>query len=61
MLVGEVTYRTALFDAKAGHGHGIDAKRALAATSELLRHHVSHGELESLANVLPPTLADLAQ
>ncbi len=52
-----------LFAEKSGHGHrhGVDAERALAATFEVLRRHVSHGELASLANVLPPSLADLAR
>lgn len=46
---------------KAGDGGRVDAERALAATFEVLRQHVSAGELSSLANVLPPSLADLAR
>jgi hypothetical protein len=33
----------------------------MAAMFEVLRRHVSRGELESLAHVLPPSLADLAR
>ena len=51
----------ALFERKSGDGHGIDAERALAATFEVLRRHVSRGELDSLAHVLPRSLADLAR
>jgi uncharacterized protein (DUF2267 family) len=51
----------ALFEQKSGDGHGVDPERALAAMFELLRHHVSRGELESLAHVLPRSLADLAR
>jgi uncharacterized protein (DUF2267 family) len=51
----------ALFERKAGDGHGLDPERALAATFEVLRRHVSSGELDSLAHVLPRTLADLAR
>jgi uncharacterized protein (DUF2267 family) len=51
----------ALFEQKSGDGHGIDAERALAGTFEVLRRHVSRGELESLAHVLPRSLADLAR
>lgn len=50
-----------LFERKSGDGHGIDAERALAATFEVLRRHVSRGELDSLAHVLPRSLADLAR
>jgi uncharacterized protein (DUF2267 family) len=46
---------------KAGDGHGFDPERALAATFEVLRRHVSPGELASLALVLPPSLAELAR
>ena len=49
-----------LVDQKAGDGHSIDPERALAAAFEVLRRHVSAGELQSLANVLPPSLVDLA-
>jgi len=51
----------ALFEKKSGDGHGIDAERALAATFEVLRRHVSRGALDALAHVLPRTLADLAR
>jgi uncharacterized protein (DUF2267 family) len=51
----------ALFEQKAGDGFGVDAERALAATFEVLRRHVSRGELDSLAHVLPRSLADLAK
>jgi uncharacterized protein (DUF2267 family) len=50
-----------LVEQKGGDGHGIDAERSLAATFEVLRRHVSAGELRSLANVLPPSLAELAR
>jgi uncharacterized protein (DUF2267 family) len=51
----------ALFEEKAGDGHGADAERALAAMFEILRRHVSPGELESLAHVVPRSLAELAR
>jgi uncharacterized protein (DUF2267 family) len=51
----------ALFKQKSSHGHGVDAERALAATFEVVRRHVSRGELDSLAHVLPASLADLAR
>ena len=51
----------ALFAQKCGDGHGVDAERALAAMFELLHRHVSPGELESLARVLPRSLAELAR
>jgi uncharacterized protein (DUF2267 family) len=50
-----------LFGEKAGKAHGLDAERALAALFELLRRHLSSGELDSLAHVLPRSLADLAR
>jgi len=50
-----------LVDQKAGDGQSVDAERALAATFEVLRRHVSAGELKSIANILPPSLADLAR
>ena len=46
---------------KAGDGHGLDPERVVAATFEVLRRHVSPGELASLARVLPPSLAELAR
>jgi uncharacterized protein (DUF2267 family) len=49
-----------LIDLEAGEGLGVDSERAVAATFEVLRRHVSPGELHSLANVLPPSLAQLA-
>jgi uncharacterized protein (DUF2267 family) len=52
---------TELFSEKVGKGCGVDAERALAAMFELLRRHVSPGELGSLAHVLPPSLAELAR
>jgi uncharacterized protein (DUF2267 family) len=52
---------SALFEQKAGDGQAIEPARALAATFEVLRSHVSPGEIASLANVLPQTLADLAR
>jgi uncharacterized protein (DUF2267 family) len=51
----------AMVDRKAGDGHGLDPERALAATFEVLRHHVSPGELKSLAHVLPESWAELAR
>jgi uncharacterized protein (DUF2267 family) len=53
----------ALFEQKSGdgHGHGIDAEKALAAMFEVLRRHVSRGQMDSLAHVLPRSLADLAR
>jgi uncharacterized protein (DUF2267 family) len=51
----------ALIDQKAGDGHRVDAERAVAATFEVLRRHVSPGELASLAHVLPPSFAELAR
>ena len=51
----------ALFEQKSGDGHCVDAERALAALFEVLRRHLSHGELESLAHILPRSLADLAR
>ena len=50
-----------LVDRKLGDGQGTDPERALAATLEVLRKHVSAGELESLAHVLPRSLAELAR
>jgi len=52
----------ALVKQKLGDGgHTIDPERALAATLELLRRHVSAGELASLAHVLPRSIAELAR
>ncbi len=51
----------ALFEQKSGDGHGVDAERALAALFAVLRRHVSAGEIDSLAHVLPRSLADLAR
>lgn len=51
----------ARFEQKSGDGHGLDAERSMAAMFEVLRRHVSQGELESLAHVLPRSLADLAR
>jgi uncharacterized protein (DUF2267 family) len=51
----------ALVDERAGDGHRMDAERAVASTFEVLRRHVSSGELVSLARVLPPSLAELAR
>jgi uncharacterized protein (DUF2267 family) len=53
----------ALFDEKSGDGMrgGVDAERAMAAMFEVLRRHVTRGEIESLAHVLPRTLAELAR
>lgn len=50
-----------LFEQKSGDGHAIDPERAIAASFEVLRRHVSRGELASLANVLPASLAELAR
>ena len=50
-----------LVDQKAGDGVAIDPERAVAATLEVLRRHVSPGELMSLAHVLPRALAELAR
>lgn len=50
-----------LVDQKGGDGRSIDPERSLAATFEVLRRHVSAGELRSIANVLPPSLAELAR
>jgi uncharacterized protein (DUF2267 family) len=52
---------TALFEQKSGDGRAIDPERAIAASFEVLRRHVSRGELASLANVLPASLAELAR
>jgi uncharacterized protein (DUF2267 family) len=51
----------ALFEQKSGNGHALDPERAIAASFEVLRRHVSCGELDSLANVLPASLAELAR
>ena len=51
----------ALVDQKLGDGQTIDPERALAATLEVLRKHVSSGELASLAHVLPRSIAELAR
>ena len=51
----------ALVDQRAGDGHRVDAERAVAATFEVLRRHVSAGQLASLAHVLPPSLAELVR
>jgi uncharacterized protein (DUF2267 family) len=51
----------ALFEQKSGDGQGVDPERALAATFEVLRQHVSPGELASLVHVLPRSLAGLAR
>jgi uncharacterized protein (DUF2267 family) len=51
----------ALVDQKAGDGHGVDPERALAATLETLRRHVSSGAVASLAHVLPRSLAEIAR
>jgi uncharacterized protein (DUF2267 family) len=50
-----------LVEQKSGNGHDFDPERALAATFEVLRKHVSAGEMQSLANVLPPSLAELVR
>lgn len=50
-----------MFEQRSGDGHAIDPERALAATFEVLRRHVSPGALASLAHVLPRSLADLAR
>jgi uncharacterized protein (DUF2267 family) len=50
-----------LIEQKAGDGRQMDAERAVAATFEVLRRHVSPGELASLAHVLPRSLAELAR
>ena len=49
-----------LVEQKAGDGQSMDPERALAATFEVLRRHVSPGELASLAHVLPRPLSELA-
>jgi uncharacterized protein (DUF2267 family) len=51
----------ALVEQKAGDGERFDPERALAATFEVLRRHVSPGELSSLASVLPSSLSQLAR
>jgi len=51
----------ALVDQKLGDGQAVDPERALAATLEVLRKHLSAGELASLAHVLPRSIADLAR
>lgn len=51
----------AAIDQKGGDGHGVDPERALAATLEVIRHHVSSGAMASLAHVLPRSLAELAR
>lgn len=50
-----------LVQQKAGDGGEMDVERAVAATFEVLRRHVSPGQLASLAHVLPPSLAQLAR
>ncbi len=50
-----------LVEQKAADGQGFDAERALAATFEVLRRHVSPGELSSLSRVLPASLSQLAR
>lgn len=51
----------ALVDQELGDGQSIDPERAFAATLEVLRKHVSAGELASLAHVLPRNIAELAR
>lgn len=50
-----------LVEQKAGEGGRLDPERAVAATFEVLRRHISPGQLASLARVLPPGLAQLAR
>jgi len=50
-----------LVEQKAGEGGKLDPERAVAATFEVLRRHVSPGQLASLARVLPQGLAQLAR
>jgi uncharacterized protein (DUF2267 family) len=51
----------ALFERKAGDGERIDPERGLAALFAVLERHVSRGELESIAHVLPRNIAELAK
>lgn len=51
----------ALFERKAGDGESIDPERGLAALFAVLQRHVSRGELESIAHVLPRNIAELAK
>jgi uncharacterized protein (DUF2267 family) len=51
----------ALFERKAGDGENVDPERALAALFSVLQRHVSRGEFESIAHVLPRAIAELAK
>jgi uncharacterized protein (DUF2267 family) len=51
----------ALFELKAGDGEIVDPERGLAAVFSVLKRHVSRGELESIAHVLPHKIAELAK
>lgn len=48
-------------DKKLGDGQMVDPERALAATLAVLHKHVSAGTLESLAHVLPRSIAELTR
>jgi uncharacterized protein (DUF2267 family) len=50
----------ALVEERLGDGQRVDPERALAATFEVLRKHLSAGALASLAHLLPRSLAELA-
>jgi uncharacterized protein (DUF2267 family) len=50
----------AAIDEREGAARRVDPQRALSATFQVLRRHVSPGEMESLAHVLPSKFAEIA-